>query len=255
MAKRLAGRSAFITGAASGLGREAALQFAREGAAVIGLDRDDTLLQESVAAVESEGGRMLGSVGDAADEEDVRRAIEAGMAAFGRLDIIFPCAGVLWRDVDLSVVDTEVTTWDTVMAINLRGPMLACKHGIPRMKSSGGGSVVLVGSISALAGFTAAQDAYTSSKGALISLTRSLAVQFASDGIRANIIHPGIIATPMQAIAMQDPAWIQGVESQIPMGRMATAADIAKVAVFLASDDAGYMTGSEVVVDGGFTAR
>lgn len=252
---RLAGKTAFITGAGSGMGRATALLFAAEGAGIVGFDLDAGALEEVAASIRSRGGDMVAIVGDTAQEADVARAVDQGYRHFGRLDVLLPAAGVLWKRIDRSVTETDTEAWDRVMGINLRGPYLICKHGIPRLQQSGGGSIILIGSICALAGFAVPQDAYTSSKGALVALTRSLAVQFARDGIRANIIHPGMIATPMQAEYMKDPEWVRAVEAEIPLGRMGTAEEIARVALFLASDDSSYLTGSEILADGGFMAR
>ena len=137
-------------------------------------------------------------------EADVKRAIEETVKVFGKLHILYANAGVLWKDRDKSVTDTTEENWDKVQAINLKGPFFLTKHGIPALRTSGGGSVILVGSISALAGFTLAQDSYTCAKGALISLCKSLAIQFAPEQIRCNIIHPGFIDTPLQAPYLND---------------------------------------------------
>jgi NAD(P)-dependent dehydrogenase (short-subunit alcohol dehydrogenase family) len=141
------------------------------------------------------------------------------------------------------------------MDINLKGPYLVCKHGIPHLIAAGGGSVILIGSVSGLVGFERAQDAYTSAKGALIALTKSLAIQFARHNVRANIIHPGIVETPMQAPYLADPETRRAFEESIPLRRIAHPREIANVALFLASDESSYMTGAELIVDGGYTAQ
>jgi cyclopentanol dehydrogenase len=151
------------------------------------------------------------------------------------------------------VLETDERSWDRVMAINLKSVFWVTKYGIPHLRAAGGGSVILMGSVSALAGFTRAQDAYTAAKGGLISLTRSLAIQIARDAIRCNIIHPGIVDTPLQAPYLTA-ALRKEFETGIPLGRIAHPREIARVALFLASDDSSYMTGAELVVDGGFTA-
>jgi NAD(P)-dependent dehydrogenase (short-subunit alcohol dehydrogenase family) len=250
---RLDGKVAFITGAGMGIGREAARLFAAEGARVIVADISEKAAHETVALVREGGGQALATTGDVALEADVQRMIEDGVRAFGALHVLYPNAGVLWKDRDRSVLETDSQWWDRVMAINLKSVFWVTKHGIPHLKRAGGGSIILMGSVSALAGFTRAQDAYTAAKGGLISLTKSLAIQFARDRIRTNIIHPGIVDTPLQAPYLTD-ALRREFESGIPLGRIATPREIASVALFLAGDDASYMTGAELVVDGGFTA-
>ena len=149
------------------------------------------------------------------------------------------------------MLETDEAIWDRVLAINLKGMVWVCKYGIPELIAAGGGAVVNVGSASALLGDTVPQDAYTASKGAVISLTRYLAVQFAPQGMRANCIHPGFIDTPMQTVRTRDAAWVEAATAAIPLGRLGTARDIVNAALFLASEEASYITGAELVVDGG----
>jgi NAD(P)-dependent dehydrogenase (short-subunit alcohol dehydrogenase family) len=237
-----------------GQGREACLVFSREGAKLIALDVDEAALEETRRSVEAQGGEIAAFVADVSDEEQVRDAIEAGYARFGAIHVVYNNAGVLWRDRDLSVVDTPRENWDRVIAINLTGPYLVCKYCVPKLMEAGGGAILNVGSISAIVGFTRPQDAYTSAKGALIALTRSLAVQYAKYGIRANIIHPGFIDTPMQAKEMADPEFVKALKDSIPLGRCGQPRDIANAALFLCSDEASWVTGAELTVDGGFLA-
>jgi NAD(P)-dependent dehydrogenase (short-subunit alcohol dehydrogenase family) len=253
MGERLRGKVAFITGAGMGMGRAAAVLFAEEGARVVVADIDAAAAKETVTLVEQAGGQALATVGDVALEADVRRMIEEGVRRFGRLDVLHNNAGVLWKDRDRSVLETDETWWDRVMAINLKSVFWVSKYGIPELRKAGGGSIILMGSVSALAGFTRAQDAYTAAKGALISLGKSLAIQFARDRIRCNVIHPGIVDTPLQAPYLTD-AIRKEFETGIPLGRIAQPREIAYVALFLASDESSFMTGAELVVDGGFTA-
>ena len=252
---RLRGKVAFITGAGMGQGREAALLFAREGARVIVADISAKAGQETVRRIERRHGKAVYVEGDVGVERDVKRMIETGVGKFGALHILYNNAGVLWKDRDRSVTETSEPNWDRVMAINLKGPFFVTKYGIPHLIRSGGGSIINVGSVSALCGFTVAQDAYTSAKGALISLTKSLAVQFARQHIRCNIIHPGIIETPMQSPYLKDPRKRKSFEDSIPLGRIAHPREIASVALFLASDESSYVTGAEIVADGGFCAQ
>ena len=253
MADRLKGKVAIITGAGMGMGRECAVLFAEEGARVVVGDIDAKAAAETVKAVEAKGGQALAVAGDVAIEADVERMVGEGVARFGALHILHNNAGVLWKDRDRSVLETDEKWWDRVMAINLKSVFWVTKHGIPHLKRAGGGSVIMMGSVSALAGFTRAQDAYTAAKGALISLTKSLAIQFAKDNVRCNIIHPGIVDTPLQAPYLTAEIRKE-FETGIPLGRIAQPREIANVALFLASDESSFMTGAELVVDGGFTA-
>ena len=253
MSDRLKGKVAIITGAGMGMGRECAVLFAEEGARVVVADIDAKAAAETVKAVEAKGGQALAVAGDVAIEADVERMVSEGVARFGALHILHNNAGVLWKDRDRSVLETDEKWWDRVMAINLKSVFWITKHGIPHLKRAGGGSVIMMGSVSALAGFTRAQDAYTAAKGALISLTKSLAIQFAKDNVRCNIIHPGIVDTPLQAPYLTAEIRKE-FETGIPLGRIAQPREIANVALFLASDESSFMTGAELVVDGGFTA-
>src|SRR5215475_12221394 len=253
MGKRLHGKVTLITGAGMGMGREASVLFAEQGARVIVADIDAKAASETVSLVEKAGGQALAVTGDVAIEADVQRMIEQGVRRFGALHVLYNNAGVLWKDRDRSVLETDERWWDRVMAVNLKSVFWVTKYGIPRLRAAGGGSIVIMGSVSALVGFTRAQDAYTAAKGGLISLTKSLAIQCARDRIRCNIIHPGIVNTPLQAPYLTD-ALRKEFETGIPLGRIATPREIASVALFLASDDSSYMTGAELTVDGGFTA-
>lgn len=248
---RLDGKVALITGAGGGMGREACLVFATEGAGVAALDIDPRSLDETATTTLDAGGDIATFVADVSVESQVSDAIDGAVERFGALHVLYNNAGVLWRDRDLGVLDTQGAVWDRVMAINLKGMLWVCKHGVPKLIEAGGGAIVNIGSTSALLGDTVPQDAYTASKGAVISLTRSLAVQFAPHGVRANCIHPGFIDTPMQTVRTSDPAWVEQARASIPLGRLGTPRDIVNAAVFLASDEASYITGAELVVDGG----
>jgi NAD(P)-dependent dehydrogenase (short-subunit alcohol dehydrogenase family) len=254
MAGRLNGKVALITGAGMGMGREASTLFASEGARIVVCDINEKAAKETVALVEKAGGKAVAAVGDVALEADVKRMVDDGVRAFGALHVLYNNAGVLWKDKDRSVLETDGAQWDRVMGINLKSVFWVTKHGIPHLRAAGGGSIILVGSVSALAGFTRAQDAYTAAKGALISLNKSLAIQFAKDGIRSNIIHPGIVETPLQAPYLNDELRAE-FKTGIPLGRIGQPRDIAYAALFLASDESAFMTGAEMIVDGGFMAQ
>jgi len=251
---RLSGKVALITGAGMGIGREASLLFAEHGARVIVADINRQAADETVQLVQTAGGEAIAVSGDVALEADVKRLVEEGVQAYKALHILYNNAGVLWKDRDRSVLETDDIHWERVIAINLKSVFWVTKYGIPHLQRAGGGSIIMVGSVSALAGFTRAQDAYTAAKGGLISLNKSLAIQFAKDNIRSNIIHPGIVDTPLQAPYLTE-ALRKEFETGIPLGRIAHPREIASVALFLASDESSYMTGAELVVDGGFMAR
>ncbi len=250
---RLQGKVALITGAGMGMGREGALLFAQHGARIGVADMNRGAAEETVALIQKAGGHAVAVIGDVASEGDVERMVTETVRRFGALQILYNNAGVLWKDRDRSVLETDGAQWDRVMAINLKSVFWVTKHGIPHLQTAGGGSVINVGSVSALVGFTRAQDAYTSAKGALISLTKSLAIQFGKDRIRCNIIHPGIVDTPLQAPYLTD-AIRKEFQTGIPLGRIAHPREIAFAALFLASDESAFMTGAELVIDGGFTA-
>src|SRR5256712_782616 len=254
MGERLRGKVAFITGAGAGMGREAAVLFAEEGARVVVADIDGAAAAETVKKLEAAGGQGLAVTGDVAVEADVQRMIADGVRKFGALHVLYNNAGVLWKDRDRSVLETDEKWWDRVMAINLKSVFWVTKHGVPQLQTAGGGSIIMIGSVSALAGFTRAQDAYTAAKGALISLNKSLAIQFAKDQIRSNIIHPGIVETPLQAPYLT-PELRAEFKTGIPLSRIGQPRDIANAALFLASDESSFMTGAEMVIDGGFMAQ
>ena len=250
---RLKDKVAIITGAGLGMGREASILFAKEGASVGVFDMNADAGKETVKLIERAGGKAVFIQGDVSKEADVKRAIDETAKVFGKVNVLYANAGVLWKDRDKSVIETTEENWDTVQAINLKGAFFLTKHGIPALRNAGGGSIILVGSISALAGFTLAQDSYTCAKGALISLCKSLAIQFAPEQVRCNIIHPGFIDTPLQAPYLNDQKRV-AIANEIPMRRLGSARDIANAALFLASDESGWMTGAEMIVDGGFMA-
>jgi NAD(P)-dependent dehydrogenase (short-subunit alcohol dehydrogenase family) len=251
---RLDGKVALITGAASGMGRVAAKMFAAEGAKVTAMDVSEAALKETVAEVEKAGGSIIAVHGDVSVAADVRRAVEESVSAFGRLNVLYNNAGI-FPDDDESVVDMNEATFQKVMDVNVKGTFLCCQYGVPELIKAGGGSIVNVASFVALVGCTVPQDAYTASKGAVLSLTRSLAVQYGPKGIRANAICPGPIETPLLRELLSKPEARNLRLNRIPLGRFGQAEDIVYAALFLASDESSWMTGSTFVVDGGITVN
>jgi NAD(P)-dependent dehydrogenase (short-subunit alcohol dehydrogenase family) len=251
--ERLAGKVTLVTGAASGIGLETARLFAAEGARVVVADADTTKGPESVAALRAEGADAVFVAADVSDEDQARAMVEFAMQTHGALHVLFNNAGIMPAD-DGGTLETPVSTWDRVMGVNLRGVWLGCRHGIPAMLESGGGSIINAASIVALMGAATAQIAYTASKGGVLSMTREVAVEYARRGIRANALCPGPIDTPLLAELLAEPAQRARRFVHIPMGRLGQATEIAKAALFLASDDSSFMTGSALVVDGGITA-
>lgn len=235
------------------MGRAASLLFASEGARVVVADAVEDGGNATVEAVRAAGGDAAFVKVDVSDEPQVRTMIAFATDTYDALHIIYNNAGIFPAD-DGGVTETPVPTWDRVMDVNLKGVWLGCKHAIPAMLDSGGGSIVNVASFVALMGAATAQIAYTASKGGVLSMTREIAVEYARQGIRANALCPGPIDTPLLAELMSDPEWARRRLTHIPMGRPGRAEELAKAALFLASDDSSYMTGSALVVDGGITA-
>jgi NAD(P)-dependent dehydrogenase (short-subunit alcohol dehydrogenase family) len=250
---RLDGKVALITGAGNGMGRVASVLFAQEGARIVVADWSDEGGAETVAAVEAVGGEAAFVKVDVAKAEQVEAMVATAMERFGSLDVLYNNAGIFPAD-DGGVTETPEPTWDRVMEVNLKGVWLGCKYGVPAMLASGGGSIVNVASFVALMGAATAQIAYTASKGGVLAMTREIAVEYGRQGIRANSLCPGPIATPMLEELMSDPARKQRRLVHIPMGRLGQAEELAKAALFLASDESSFMTGAQLVVDGGITA-
>lgn len=251
---RLEGKVCVVTGAASGMGREACLRFAGEGARIVAADVSPAG-KDVAAAVEKAGGRAVFLPCDVSKEEDVSRMIREGVKAFGALHVLYNNAGI-FPEKDHSVVDTEESVWDRVLAVNVKGVAWVCKHGIPELVKAGGGSVVNIASFVALVGCSVPQDAYTASKGAVIALTKSLAVQFGPKGVRSNAICPGPIETPLlMDWLLKEPAEKAKRLNRIPMGRFGKPADIVELGIHLASDQASWINGAVIVADGGITAN
>jgi NAD(P)-dependent dehydrogenase (short-subunit alcohol dehydrogenase family) len=253
MARRLDGKVALITGAGSGIGRESALLFSAEGAAVVVVDRDDNGGQETVDSVKSAGGRAVHVHADVSRADDCARMVAAAEREFGHLHVLFNNAGIMdSRDDD--AVSTDEDVWDLTMKINAKGVFLGCKHGIPALRRAGGGSIINTASFVALLGAATPQIAYTASKGAVLALTRELAVVHAREKIRVNALCPGPLRTEMLMKFLNTEQKQQRRLVHIPMGRFGTAREIAQAALFLASDEAAFVTGTDFLVDGGITA-
>jgi NAD(P)-dependent dehydrogenase (short-subunit alcohol dehydrogenase family) len=250
---RLKEKVALITGAGSGIGREAALLFAKEGASVVAVDMNDAAGKETVAAIEKDGGRAVFVHADVSRSADVEAMVAAAKKTYDRLDVLFNNAGIFPAN-DGSVLETDEKTWDLVLSVNLKGVFLGCKYGIPAMLESGGGSIINTASFVALMGSATPQIAYTASKGGVLALTREIAVEFARSGIRVNAICPGPVDTPLLQELFSDPARKARRLVHIPMGRLARAKEVAQAALFLASDDSSYVSGTAFTVDGAITA-
>jgi len=252
---RLRDKVVLITGGGSGMGRLAAVTFAREGARVVTFDISAKAGEEAASEVTHHGGQALFVQGDVGREEQVRGAVRRAVERFGRLDVLYNNAGI-FPEKDGSVLDVEESVWDQVMTVNLKGIYLCCKHGIPELIRAGGGSIINVASFVALVGCTVPQDAYTASKGGVIALTKSLAVQFGPKRIRANAIAPGPIETPLlMSWLLNNPEAKQLRLNRIPMGRFGRPEDIVQIALYLASDESTWVNGSVLVVDGGITSN
>ncbi len=252
---RLSDKVCVITGAGSGMGRVAALMFAAEGAKVVAADVSVEACESVVREVRAAGGEATAAVADVSKEADSKAMVDHAVATYGRLDALYNNAGIM-PEADHSVIDTDVATWDKVMAVNVRGVYLGCKYAIPKMIEGGGGSIINVASFVAILGCSVPQDAYTASKGAVLSLTRSLAVQFASKGVRSNSISPGPIETPLlMDWLLKDEAAKQLRLARNPTGRFGKPEEIVHMAVYLASDESRWTNGANFVIDGGITVN
>ncbi len=248
---RLDGKICVITGAGGGMGRDAAILFTEEGAQVCAADVNLEAAEETVALT---NGNAFANRVDVADEASVQSMMAATAGRFGGIDVLYNNAGISPAD-DASVLDTSVEAWDRVQAVNTKGVFLCCKHGIPHLQARGGGSVINVASFVAIVGAATSQISYTASKGAVLSMTRELAVQFAREGIRVNALCPGPVETPLLlSIFGDDPAALERRRIHWPTGRLAKPREVVNGALFLASDDSSYVTGATFLVDGGLTA-
>lgn len=253
MAGRLVGKVALITGAAGGIGAATVRRFVAEGARVLMVDRDAAVLSKLAAEVRSSGAEVEWFEADVSQEEQCRAMVRHAEDRFGGLHILFNNAGI-FPDEDGSVTETSEEVLDRVLAVNVKGVFFGCKHGIPALLRAGGGSIINTASFVALMGAATSQSAYTASKGAVLALTREIAVEYARKGIRANALCPGPVNTPLLESLLADPVRRARRLVHIPMGRLAEADEIARAVLFLASDDSSYVTGTAFLVDGGITA-
>jgi len=254
--QRLRGKVALVTGAARGLGRGIAVEFARQGARlVLSTSKDVEGLAATARMVRELGGEAVEMRGDVANPAEARAMVEAGPAAYGRLDTVVSNAGI---EIAAPVADLREEDWDRVIAVNLSGTFLICKYAIPALLQAGGGSIITMGSVAGVVGW-AADAAYNASKGGVILLTKTIALDYSARGVRANCICPGSIETEMHtawvAQAADPQAEQQALVDAHPIGHLGEVADVAMAAVYLASDESRFVTGSVLMVDGGYTAR
>ncbi len=253
MEKQLDGKVALITGAAAGIGRETALLFAREGARVVGVDLDDAGGRETASRITAEGGEAVFVRADVSRDADCRAMVAEAERRFGRLDVLFNNAGIM-DPADDDAVATDEAVWDRTMAVNAKGVFLGCKHGIPALRRAGGGSIVNTASFVAVLGAATPQLAYTASKGAVLALSRELAVVHARENIRVNALCPGPLRTELLMNFLDTEEKRARRLVHVPLGRFGEAREIAQAALYLASDASSFVTGSTFLVDGGITA-
>lgn len=250
---RLQNKVALITGGGGGIGRESALLFAQEGAAIVVADVNDAAGEETAALVRQAGGRASYVHADVAKAADCAAMVQAAEDTFGKLNVLFNNAGVM-LSADDDAINTEESVWDLTLAINLKGVYLGCKYGIPALRRAGGGSIINTASFVALLGAATPQLAYTASKGGVLSMTRELAVIHARENIRVNALCPGPLHTELLMKFLNTEEKKQRRLVHIPMGRFGEAKEMAYAALYLASDESSFVTGTEFVVDGGITA-
>ncbi len=250
---RLVNKVALITGAGSGIGRETALLFASEGAAIAAVDINATAVDSVAAEINAAGGRAIAIVADVSDAASCEQMVATTEEEFGSLDVLFNNAGIM-MSADGDAISTEEDVWDKTMEVNAKGVYLGCKYGIPALLRSGGGSVINTASFVAVMGAATPQLAYTASKGAVLALTRELAVVHARQGIRVNALCPGPLRTELLMSFLDTEEKKQRRLVHVPMGRFGEAKEMAQAVLFLASDESSYVTGTDFLVDGGLTA-
>lgn len=248
---RLAGKVALITGGASGMGQSEAIIFAREGARVVVADILESEGRQVVDKIGGAGGQARFVKLDVTSEADWPGAVKTAVTAFGKLDVLVNNAGISGTfDPD----PLSTAAWDTIMGVNARGVFLGMKHAIPALRQAGGGAIVNISSISGFVGQDRVHMAYNASKGAVRIMTKAAAVQYAADGVRVNSVHPGFMPPMRTSKGSADPAWRARMFELVPMKREGRVEEVANAVLFLASDEASYITGTELVVDGGFLA-
>ncbi|MBI1778761.1 MAG: SDR family oxidoreductase [Proteobacteria bacterium] len=265
MAGRLEGKVAMVVGAGSigpgwGNGKAAAVLYAREGAKVLALDLNEAAAEETARLIEAEGGTAIARKANATKAGEVEAAVKACTDAFGRIDVLHNNVGIASLGGPVEVSEAE---WDRVMSVNLKSVFLSCKYTLPVMVAQGKGAIVNISSIAGIRYTGVSYISYSTSKGAIVPFTRAIALEYAKQGIRANSILPGLMNTPMIYAGLQaaysakanEAEMVRAREAQCPMGRMGDAWDVAYAALFLASDEAKYVTGTELIVDGGITAK
>lgn len=250
---RLQDKVALITGASSGIGRETALLFAAEGACVVVADVNDAGGSETVEMVRAQGGKAVYVHADVSKAADCENMVSVAEKEFGKLNVLFNNAGIMHGSDD-NAMTTEESVWDLTMAINLKGVFLGCKYGIPALQRAGGGSIINTASFVALMGAATPQIAYTASKGGVLAMTRELAIIHARQNIRVNALCPGPLRTELLMSFLNTDEKKQRRLVHIPVGRFGEAKEIAYAALYLASDESSFVTGTEFVVDGGITA-
>jgi NAD(P)-dependent dehydrogenase (short-subunit alcohol dehydrogenase family) len=250
---RLQDKVAIITGAGSGIGRESALLFAREGASIVVADLNDEAGTAVVAELEAASGRAVFVHADVSKAVDAEGMVRAAEESFGKLNVLFNNAGISHIDDD-DAINTDEAVWDLTMNINLKGVFMGCKYGIPALRRAGGGSIINTASFVALLGAATPQLAYTASKGGVLSMSRELAAIHAREQIRVNALCPGPLRTELLMKYLNTEEKRQRRLVHIPMGRFGEAHEIARAALFLASDESSFVTGATFLVDGGITA-
>jgi NAD(P)-dependent dehydrogenase (short-subunit alcohol dehydrogenase family) len=249
---RLKDKVALITGGGSGIGKASSLLFAKEGASVVVVDLKKETAEETAEEIRKSGGQAKAITADVSKAKDAEAMVAFAEKSFGRLNVVFNNAGVFHPN-DESVTNTTEAIWDMVINVNLKGVFLGCQYAVPALLRAGGGSIINTASFVAVMGAAVPQIAYTASKGGVLAMTREIAVEFARQGIRANSLCPGPVETPLLAELLADPARRQRRLVHIPMGRFARAEEIANAALFLASDESSFITGSTFLVDGGIS--